>query len=282
MYDIGGFSLVLSATYTGSSIYQDSYRERIPVGQKLGCVGGTWFDIYSDTTFLDRPCGAYCPTVWRHAAHHDEYLSLDWDKSYGIRRLLRDADTEWRLNEYCVNALCDFRLDATVENLPLPATEMPADEFDVADTLDVIYAHAPHYHKLYRGLLYATACSRASLVEVPLQIGYWVYQRNRCLDIASRGRYRKTYDSVPNTTIAVDDVYTLFFKNNEQFAPPNILLDLVVPEIRKSVGLTGNVLVVKMKRQDHLEIVDMCEGDLFLMNFILRSVLNKSHVCPLD
>jgi hypothetical protein len=117
--------------------------ERIPVGQKLGCVGGTWFDIYSDTTFLDRPCGAYCPTVWRHAAHHDEYLSLDWGKSYGIRCLLRDADTEWRLNEYCVNALCDFRLDATVENPPLPATEMPADEFDVADTLDVIYAHAP-------------------------------------------------------------------------------------------------------------------------------------------
>ncbi|KAG2741160.1 hypothetical protein P692DRAFT_201871848 [Suillus brevipes Sb2] len=70
--------------------------------------------------------------------------------------------------------------------------------------------------------------------------------------------------------------------NNDQFAPPNTLLDLVVPEIGKSVGLTGNVLVVKTKRQDHLEIVDMCEGDLFLTNFILRSVLNKSHMCPLD
>lgn len=103
-----------------------------------------------------------------------------------------------------------------------------------------------------------------------LEIGYWVYQRKGCLDVASRSRYRKTYDSVPNTTIVVDDVYTLFFENNEQFAPPNTLLDLVVPEIGKSVGLTGNVLVVKTKRQDHLEIVDMCEGDLFLTNFILR------------
>jgi hypothetical protein len=140
-----------------------------------------------------------------------------------------------------------------------------------------------HYRKLYRGLLYATACSRPILVDVPLQdgldrlstlddleVGFWVHQKKGTVDIASRSKYRKTYESLPNSSIALDDVYTLFFENNDKFPPPNILLDAVVPEVGSSVGLTGNVLVVKAMREDRREIVDMCEADLFLTNFVLR------------
>jgi hypothetical protein len=103
-----------------------------------------------------------------------------------------------------------------------------------------------------------------------LEVGVWVHQKKESVDIASRSKYRKTYESLPSSTVVLDDVYTLFFENNDKFPPPSILLDVVAPDVGNSVGTTGNVLIVKTMHEDRWEIMDMCEADLFLTNFVLR------------
>ncbi|KAG1748250.1 uncharacterized protein EDB91DRAFT_1244967 [Suillus paluster] len=234
--------------------------EGVLTGQKLGSIGKERFDVHVDTSFLNGPCHHLCPALWRHLSNRKEYVTVDWDQRFSVKSILYDNDIEWCLNDYCFNRKCLYNVDVMINNCDIPPRIMPYSLESVRQQSKFIKNHEPMYERMFKGLLYATACTEPLIVDVPLQDGvdqlgtldelevnYWVRQRDVMVCSASRKQHRRTFDTFPNSSTQPDDIYTVFLEQNNDYVAPNALLEDIAPNIEPERGLEGNILVIKQR-----------------------------------
>jgi hypothetical protein len=92
--------------------------DHIPRGEQLGSVGKINSDLclQRGTYFLRTECGSVCPTFWQHVDSFDRTLRVTWDEQLSIDSVLSNADVEWRLNTYCTNLSCTYRMSVMASN----------------------------------------------------------------------------------------------------------------------------------------------------------------------
>ncbi|KAG0694395.1 hypothetical protein DFH29DRAFT_880745 [Suillus ampliporus] len=263
--------------------------EGVPTGQKLGSIGKDRFDVHPDMSFLNSPCHTLCPALWRHLSNRKEFVTVNWDQRFSVKSILYNNDIEWCLNDYCFNPSCLYNIDIVIGNCDVPLRIMPHSPESVKQQSKYIEDHEPPYEKIFKGLLYAMACTEPLLVDVPLQDGvdqlntldelevnYWVHQHDVMVCTASRKQHRRTFDTFPNSSTLPDDIYTVFLKQTNDYAAPNALLEDIAPNVDMDGMLKGNILVIKQCQNNPLHIINMHNKDVYLTNFLVRSTCRLS------
>jgi hypothetical protein len=129
-------------------------------------------------------------------------------------------------------------------------------------------SHLQRFLQLITGVFYGAACSRPYLVPVPVRDGI---DRPPTLDdleyTASRRILRRTFDTVPCSTVPIGGWYAVFFEIPSPSSPPNQLLARMSKMSGSHETVLGSILVIK-QRADHA-IVDMTKGDQTISNFLV-------------
>lgn len=98
------------------------------VGRHIGCMQRPNFQLRTNTEFLNGPCGARCPVLWRNIAEHGtQSLMVEWDCRFSLLSLVRRSQTIWRLSEYCKNLVCMYNPINNSQTVRLPPNPMPND-----------------------------------------------------------------------------------------------------------------------------------------------------------
>jgi hypothetical protein len=88
--------------------------EENAVDSSLPCVRVHNIDLYRDTRSLDRPCGLFCPLLWRRSFNFDGMLEFShggWDVGstqhiVSLPNNMRSERLRWRLGHTCDNPRC--------------------------------------------------------------------------------------------------------------------------------------------------------------------------------
>ncbi|KAG1726066.1 uncharacterized protein EDB91DRAFT_1086887 [Suillus paluster] len=100
--------------------YSTHKGDELQLGQHLGSKGSNRFRIERSTAFLRHMCGANCPTLWQNMRNHKEYLALDWDARFTVKRAITNSDLEWCMATMTTN---QQHLRKTVPIIPNAETE---------------------------------------------------------------------------------------------------------------------------------------------------------------
>ncbi|KAG2737996.1 hypothetical protein P692DRAFT_20883016 [Suillus brevipes Sb2] len=197
--------------------------DHIPRGEQLGSVGKINSDLclQRGTYFLRTECGSVCPTFWQHVDSFDRTLRVTWDEQLSIDSVLSNADVEWRLNTYCTNLSCTYRMSVMASNSDSLGANT---DYDVEFLPQAILERRPVYSGIIQGLFYGLACSKPFIVPVPvrdgvtsaatlddLEVNYWVKQRGIGACTTSRRDLRRAFDRMPQSHDDLDANYIFYF-----------------------------------------------------------------------
>lgn len=214
---------------------------------------------------------------------------------------MRNNDLEWRIATDCTNQWCPYRKEVCGENAPVPPVIMPSTLEEIKEQEHEIWRHKPvsidhganikeqvlmrikAYKKLFCGMLYATHDSEPRVVKVPLRDGvasfknwmdldvnHWVNQKGQHTFMALRGKWQKTATTVLNSATAPAFAYKILLESPCANPPPNLLVESINATGTNDIQHEGNILIMKMKREDEKVILDMAERDKEFTMFLLK------------
>ncbi|KAG1874162.1 hypothetical protein C8R48DRAFT_669762 [Suillus tomentosus] len=261
-------------TLAGITLTNHTYIQCLPVG----CMARPpYFQIETTTKFLNGPCGASCPALWRNISQQgSQSLMLDWDRRYSLVSFATRSQTMWRLSEHCGNPACVYNPLNNAQTAHLPPKPMPADRWTICIQEARIANHFPPYRGKIRALLYATSASSPHLVNVPLrdgvsdltnlsqlQILHWVDQLGPDRHVLSSGRFRKTYHTYTDDPDTLNMYsYTFHREHSAMHLPPNAMIRELANIASNEEDVTGNVLVVKHLQGRKHDVVDCSAEDI--------------------
>ncbi|KAG2082723.1 hypothetical protein BD769DRAFT_1683037 [Suillus cothurnatus] len=253
---------------------------------KLGCAGELHEDlrVEADMAFIGEPCGTQCPTLWHHVGDKRLRKSINWDITDSATNTCNNVDIEWRINTYCDNEACQYNSAIMAGNLEGVGANNRA---DIKFLPGEIQCRRPRFLQWFKGIFYGAACHRPFLVRVPvmdgimrvprladLYVDYWVRQRDHDAVTCARRHLRKTFHSVPNSTMELEGTYTVFFEKGNGQSTTNRLLERMGRMTGKTSAVNGSILVVKQTLQPNEHIVDMTRDDMLITNFLISSALH--------
>ncbi|KAH7907990.1 hypothetical protein BJ138DRAFT_1116224 [Hygrophoropsis aurantiaca] len=289
----GVVSLYPELTLSWKGLIAPSGKWELMLGGRFGSINAGRFELHKNTSFYDKPCGTSCPTMWRLPRTDKSVLVVDWDKRYSVQPSMHQCKTEWKLFQTCDNKHCPSNLMARRDGPTFEQEYMPDSQFDVQDRLRDIGIHQPAFKAGYKGLLYATRCSKPMIVDVPLIEGAnqykniedlyvecWVSQRGLCDTSTRRAKLRRTYYSVPKLdTVPLDFAYTIFSEEGESDPPINALVSGMTPPRPNGASVQGNFLVMKQELKSK-DLLDICDDDRSVVNLLLRSAIIHEAMPP--
>lgn len=114
------------------------------VGKHIGCMQRPHFHLQTNTEFLNGPCGARCPVLWRNVAEQGtQSLMLEWDGQFSLVSFIRRSQTIWRLSEHCNNSACMHNPINNSRSARLPPNPMPNDLWSIRMQEARIASHIP-------------------------------------------------------------------------------------------------------------------------------------------
>ncbi|KAH7905653.1 hypothetical protein BJ138DRAFT_1118274 [Hygrophoropsis aurantiaca] len=283
----GGIAtLYPSLTLTHNSILSDGGEQAQLHEELLGSMSTGYVSVHRSSKFLASSCKKMCPSSWRHAGSDDAINIMHWDIRYPINRIIQQSNADWRIkkkcdNQYCSNHSATFDVTAEIFTLRPP----PALIYDIEARVRMIEDHQPPHLLSIKGLLYATLCTKPSVVPVPTSIGvhninslfnldvdYWVKQRGDHTNNANRAHLQKTFNTMPyDSSVPLDYSYTIFFEDPHTTPAYNTLANSIAPPQNRDPPYYGNILVVKHCKSDlgKLNILDASYEDADILNVIL-------------
>jgi hypothetical protein len=114
------------------------------IGKHIGCMQRPRFQLRTNTEFLNGPCGARCPVLWRNVAGQGtQSLTLEWDGRFSLLSFIRRSQTIWRLSEHCNNSACMHNPINNSRTARLPPNPMPHDLRSIQMQEARIASHVP-------------------------------------------------------------------------------------------------------------------------------------------
>lgn len=139
----GGIATFYPELTLNSIGYLTHSGERLQTGQPLGSMASPRFQIEQGTQFLGRGCGLLCPALWRHVNNHEEYLAVDWDIRYSVKKTIQCSDLEWRMSTICRNKHCPFYVQILHSNSTVPPNPIPENREYIDLEMHNIRVHQP-------------------------------------------------------------------------------------------------------------------------------------------
>jgi hypothetical protein len=133
-------------------------------------------------------------------------------------------------------------------------------------------------------MLYATLATAPHLVSVPLRDGvtrltnisqletsHWLDYLMRDRFIVLTGRLRKTFNMLPGSPdTPLEHGYTIIREDPWTYPPPNALIRGIACVADTRDDVTGNVLVIKHKKGNKHDIVDMTKEDAHIVDSLIK------------
>ncbi|KAG2039384.1 hypothetical protein BDR03DRAFT_1009017 [Suillus americanus] len=260
---------------------------------KVRCICHNRFVCNDDTSFMTGACRQLCPTQWRYISDFGEtLLVVDWDARFSLRSMIRTSHMIWRLAEHCHNSSCPYNPTNNTQVVVLPPIPIPCDLATIQVQEAHIDNHTLHYADRRLALLYVTLATIPHLVSVPLHDGasrltnlsqletsHWLDHLKRDKFIVLTGCLQKTFNTLPEgPDTPWDHGYTIICEDPWMYPPPNALIcDMAcITDVHDDV--TGNVLVIKHKKGNKHDIVDMTKENANIVDSLIRSAIHASNL----